>query len=232
MKLKEMVQLVRQRAKDKDKIAPLWVDAVIIQALNEAQVQACRRARLIKDSTTDEVTLLPLDANTVVYPIDPRVIFIRRVKLNSRPQPLGIKRTRDMDREIPGWEAHIGYLSTWIHDYDSTGIRFYRQVDPTNTLIDPATGANDFVRLTVVREPMEPMSEPDDVPEIAPRFHFKLHHHALELLYSDQDAETYDPKMVEFHAGRFAEEFGAPSSAIEEHWIEENFDYEQDFGVE
>lgn len=230
MKLKELFTYVREDANDK-KVPYSWSDDRLKILANEAEVEACRRARLIKDSTTDEVSLLTLDANTTLYEVDPRVIFIRRAKLNSRTRPLQMTRTRDLDRDTPGWEANIGYLSHWVPDYDSAGLRFYRNVDPANTLIDPATGVSDFVRLTVVRQPLEEMAGPDDTPEILPRYHVKLTHWMLYRMFSKQDAEIYDADIAAKHLASFEAEFGPPSSAREEHWIDENFDYELDSGV-
>lgn len=224
MTLLQLRTYVREQADDT--IAPfLWSDATLNILLNEAQVEACRRARLIKDSTTDAVTLLTLLAGTSLYTVDPRVIFIRRMKLSTLANPLGFKRTRDMDEQVPGWEAHTGSVSQWITDYNSGKVRFYRNPDAT------AVGSGLTARMTVVRGPLVDMSADGDIPEIAPRFHVKLHHWALYRMFSKQDSEVYDAKIAADNKEQFTAEFGPPSSAIEENWIDENFDYAEDSGI-
>jgi hypothetical protein len=221
MDLKAMRALVRQRVKDV-KSPYLWSDGVITTLLNEAQQQACRRARLLKDST-GELCRIDLTLNQPLYDVDPRVIFVRRVIMASQSRPLRMRRVRDMDREVPGWESHTGTPAAWVPDYTTGKLRLYRAPD--------ASAFPDYATLTVVRGPLEEMEDPQDEPEIAPRFHFKLHHHACAIMLGDVDAETYDPEAAARHAAEFTAEFGPPSSAIEETWLEENFDYEEDEGV-
>lgn len=223
MDLKSMRELVRQRVKDKDRAHPLWSDGVIGTMLNQAQWEACRRGRLIKDSTSDELCRIDLELNQPLYDIDPRIIFVRRLIMSTQSRPLRPRRVRDMDREVPGWESHMGTPAAWIPDYTTGKLRLYRAPDDS--------AIPDYATLTVVRGPLEEMTDPGDEPEIHPRFHFKLHHHACAIILSDQDAETYDPEAAARHAAEFTAEFGPPSSATEETWLEENFDYEDDEGV-
>lgn len=224
MKLKELIKVVRQRAKDVDNVKPLWQDPDIVTLLNDGQWEACRRSRLLKDSTTPEVCRIDISANLVTYPVDPRVMFIRRVKLNSRARPLDFKRVRDMDEEFPGWEAHTGQITHWVPDYSTEQLRLYRLCDATTTLPD-------FAMLTVVRGPLNDMVNSEDVPEINPRFHYNLHHWALYRMFSDQDAETYDANAAAKALDAFEAEFGPPSTAREEVWLEENIDFAEDTGV-
>lgn len=222
MDLKEMRDLVRQRVKDV-KTPYLWSDDVITSLLNEAEQQACRRARLITDTTTDAVCRLDLALNVGLYDIDPRVIFLRRVIMASQVRPLRMRRVRDMDHHVPGWESHTGTPAAWVPGYTTGKLRLYR--------IPDASAIPDYATLTVVRGPLEDMVEPGDAPEIHPRFHFKLHHHVCSIILGDVDAETYDPEAAARHAAEFTAEFGPVSSAAEETWLEENFDYEDDEGV-
>jgi hypothetical protein len=222
-----LVQLrtyIREQADDS--ITPQkWSDATLNILINEAQMEACRRARLLKDTTTDAITLVTLSLNQALYTLDPRIIYIRRVQLANRSQPLAFKRTRDMDEELPGWETHTGSVSAYLTDYNTGKLCLYRKPD-ANAMAQTPTA-----RLTVVRGPLVDMAADGDVPEIAPRFHPKLHHYVLGRIYSKQDSETYDPKSAAAEFALFDAEFGPPPSAAEENWLQENIDYASDSGV-
>lgn len=223
MTLTQLLAYTREQADDVP--APqLWLDATLTTLLNEAQLEACRRARLIKDTSTTAICRIDLVLNTVLYTLDPRIIFVRRVKLNSRSLPLALKRVRDMDAELPGWEAHVGAPLAWIPDHTTGKLLLYRKPDSSFPLPD-------FLTLTVVRAPLVDLVAGGDIPEIAPRFHVKLHHWVLYRIFSKQDAETYDPKIAKDNLDAFEAEFGKPSSANEEIWLEENTDFANDDGV-
>lgn len=223
MKLEELLSLTRDTADDAVKNKYLWSDDFIKRALNDAEMEACRRARLIVDTTTDEICRIDLALNQSLYDIDERIIFIRRIKLNSRSKPLGFMRWRDMDAGAPGWEAHTGSLSLWIPDYTTGKLKTYR--------VPIAAQIPDYLTLTVVRGPLEPMVEPGDSPEIKPRYHYNLHHWALFRMYSQQDTEQADPKRAADNLALFEAEFGPPSPAVQEQWIDANYHYGEEMGV-
>ncbi len=223
MKLSELKMLVREAADDTVAVKYLWSDAFVVSVLNEAEVQACRRARLIIDSSSPEVCRIALAAGHSTYSVDPRVIFIRRVKLSTADAPLGFARVRDIDNCNPGWETETGDVVGWISDYTTGLLKLYRR--PTAAQL-PAT-----ITLTVVREPLDPMKDNDDEPEIKPRHQYALQHWALFRMFSRRDTETFDPKRAADHLALFEREFGPESGAIEEQWIDANYDYGADQGV-
>lgn len=222
MKLRELRLIVREAADDTVKPF-LWSDAFIAQTLNEGEVQACRRARLLVDSSTTEVCRITLTADKELYDIDPRVIFIRRVKLSTTGVPIGFARVRDMDEAMNDWESETGTVVGWVPDFTSGKLRLYRT--PTSAEV-PAT-----LTLTVVREPLEPMTDDDHQPEIRPRHQHALQHWALFRMFSKRDLETYDPQRAADHLALFEAEFGPASTAVDEQWIDQNYNYSQDIGV-
>jgi hypothetical protein len=222
MNLKALRALTREMANDT--VAPfLWSTDFIDQALNDAQWQACRRSRLIIDSTTPKVCRITLGANQPLYRVDPSVIFIRRVKLSTRSDPLGFARMRDMDCVVPDWESETGEVVGWIADHTTGKLRLYRT--PTAAEL-PAIAS-----LTVVRGPLAAMCKEDDFPEIHERHHYNLHHWALFRMYSKTDSQTYDPKRAADNMALFEADFGKASPAIEESWIDANFNYGEELGV-
>jgi hypothetical protein len=219
--LKELRALVRRVAADW-KEPYLWPNEFVDMAINDAELEACRRARLIIDSSTAKICRIALAAQQPLYAIDNRVIFIRRVKRASDGLVLGVGRVRDLDGYAQGWEDETGEVVGWIPDHTTGKIRTYRT--PTT---DDLTDLN----LTVVRGPLRPMKDADHCPEIHPRYHYNLHHWALHRLFSVQDTEGHDPVKAERAANAFGAEFGPPSPAIEEQWIDRNFDYNAEQGV-
>lgn len=222
MDLKELLELTREMASDVAE-PQLWSDKFIINALNDAEMEACRRSRLIVDSSTEKCCRIDLAAATSLYKVHDSVIFIRRVELSTKTDPLGFARFRDLDMSCPGWRTETGEVDAWVTDFETGKLRFFRT--PTADQL-PA-----HAMLTVVRGPLKRMSNKNDRPEIKPRFHYNLHHWALFRMYSKNDSQTLDPEAAAKHAGIFASEFGPPSSAIEEDWIDKNFDYSEEIGL-
>ena len=116
MNLGALIALFRQEADDQA-VPYLWSDAEATDYANDAQNEACRRARLIVDSTTAAVCQIAVAANNPVLTLDPRVLFVRRAKLASRSIPLVRRHLADMDLEAPGWEAINGSVDSYIPDW-------------------------------------------------------------------------------------------------------------------
>lgn len=213
MKLRELIEIFRHELDDAAEPF-LWTEEELIEYANDAENEACRRARLIIDSTTAAICAITVIANTAKYALDNRVIFVRRVKLASRSLPLQRASFRDLDEETPGWDAHTGTVMAFITDLDSGKVRLYRT--PT---------AADTLNLTVVRLPLVEMTNVDDTPEIDSRYHRNLRHWLRYRAYSKQDAETKDDKKAAEALALFEQEFGKASTAIDEEWIERQQGY-------
>lgn len=121
---------------------PLWSTSVRLRFLREAQIEACRRARLLRDQDKDEVSLISLVAQTGSYDVDPRVIFIRRVKWSGADRPLVRVHPKWLDECFPGWEGH-----------DAGVPQFWALID-RRLVLYPAPEDVGTVRLDVVREPL------------------------------------------------------------------------------
>lgn len=84
---------------------PLWSDLYLTVLLQEAQEEAARRARLLEDYETPAVCEIEVVADTSVYTVDPRVLLVRRVKLDTIDKPLGKIDRRDLDQHSTGWDG-------------------------------------------------------------------------------------------------------------------------------
>ena len=214
MNFEDIKAEARRLADDNDSQKYLWSDAEWLAWANEAQDEACRRARLIVDSTTAACCQITLANATATYDIDDRVLFIRRAKLTGRAPVLGRVSYRDLDREIPGWESETGEPRGYIPDMDDRKFRPY-----------PIPNASGTVTLTVIRLPLYCMETIQDEPEIRPHLHRKLIPWMLYRAYSKQDAETRDEKKAAMWLAEFEAEFGKRSTAIDEMWLEREHDF-------
>lgn len=219
MNLKALIAAARARSDDVDDQKPLWSDAEWTSFANRAQREACRRARLIVDSSTDEVTLLAIGAGEPTKEKHASILFIRRVKLVGG-QVLRPVSFQTLDCQDSNWEEASGTPRGYVPDFDSKLFRLY-----------PTPDADVEVRLTVVRLPLADMVKGEDEPEIAAHLHDALIDGMLDEAYSKQDSQTFDPRRAEGHAARFAAEFGARSTAVDEAWIEREHGYLPDEGV-
>lgn len=211
----------------------LWSRAEWIEYANDAQNEACRRARLLVDSSTAAVCSITLVDATATYDLHDSIIFIRRARLLeiADGDALAVLKRRhmvDMDRELgPGWQEHEGQPVAYVLGMDDHVLRPY----PT-----PDTDLWK-VALTVVRMPLVPtahetypMEEGEDTPEIRSRWHIGLVNWMLARAYRKQDSETYNPKLAEAFEADFEREFGKKSSALDETWLAREQDYTEDEG--
>jgi hypothetical protein len=190
----------------------LYSQAEVYDYANDAQNEACRRARLIVDSTTAAICSYTVGAGASLITLDQRVIFIRRARLSSRTVPLVRMFLADMEEQIPNWETSLaGIPDRYIPDYQVGSIKLYR----------PSL-ASDTLNLTVVRLPLTDMAATTDTPEIHPSYHRNLRFWMLYRAFSKHDAERYDMKKADANLKLFEAEFGYRSSAYDEAWLREH----------
>lgn len=197
MNLGELVQAFRSRSDDVAE-PTLWTDAEVVSYVNEAQREACIRARLIEDYDTPEVTRLALRAGKGLYDIHCSILRVRRVYLQ------GAKRT--LEPSSVEYQDDTGYAD-WM---TRTGTpRWFIFSGTTSQLrVVDAPSIADTAILRVHRLPLNPMKQPTDRPEIHDKYHFRLLDWALRLAYLKQDADTYDEQKAEKYEVAFAASFG------------------------
>jgi len=211
--LKELLDYSRRQLDD-TKSPYLWVKADLVLWLNEAQREAARRARLLVDSRTAEICELSVIANEAYIALDPRILFVRRARLDSQSAPLDKYDVRDLDDCRPGWEDETGDVWGYVQNEDSRYLR----------LVGTPT-ASDTLKLTVSRLPLEDMTADGDEPEIAPHYHLNLHHWVLWRAYGVDDADLRDDEKAARNLALFEAEFGKRGTAIDEQWTREHHGY-------
>ena len=76
--------LAETRLRLDDEVQPYrHADDVLTGWLNEAQREAAERARLIVDSSTPEITRIALLEGVASYPLDQRILFVQRARLDA-----------------------------------------------------------------------------------------------------------------------------------------------------
>ena len=177
----------------------LWSDAELNSYYNESVNEAASRAQLLYDQTTEEICNIPVLADVATYPLDPCIIELASVKLDSRIASGTGKldhATRDeLDEHRPGWEVQSGQVTHYLDD--TTSIQLWRI---------PAQA--DLLRLAVYRLPLSPMVDDRDEPEIQDRWHDGLDYWAFHLAFQRQNAETYNPKLAMDYEMEFERRFG------------------------
>jgi hypothetical protein len=208
MTLRELIDLFRMEVDDTQEPL-LWSDAEAMDFANDAQQEACRRARLLVDSTTTAIcAVTALASGAGLVALDARVIFVRRIRA-ANSLPLKRMNMQDMEAANPYWQDSAADTpQAFIPDYTTGSLMLW-----------PKPAVNTDYTLTVIRAPLADMDSDDDVPEIAARWHRSLRHWMVFRAYSKQDSEAADPKKAAAALALFEQEFGAKSSAIDETWI-------------
>ena len=207
MKARELINLFRNEVDDT--VEPYrWSDPEAIEYLNDASNEAARRARLLLDSTTEEITRIAVTAETHTYDLDPRVIFVRKARF-AGSMPLRRMNMQDMESHDPMWEdASSSEPTVFVPDFGTGQIRLWPTPDFDDTLV-----------MTVVRLPLADINDLEDDIEINARYQRSLRFWMAYRAYMKPDSETHDAAAATKMLALFEQEFGGKSSAIDEEWI-------------
>ncbi|MES2488545.1 MAG: hypothetical protein V4607_02050 [Pseudomonadota bacterium] len=201
MKLKDIIGGLRVILDDVAK-PYLWQDDKLTAYLNEAQVEACIRARLIpdKDSIITKVTVA---ANENEVELDPLITHVQRVYglISGERRSLSRTSIETLDAEYDGrWPSCKGQPRFFYDEIDYLGVH------PTPTV-------NTSLMLAVYRLPLEPMDAADDEPEIPERFQIHLIEWAAHLCFMRRDSDSQDKPRANDHEARFTAIFGERPTA-------------------
>ena len=219
MNLGELKAIVRRRLDDTKKKYE-WSDDDVVLYLNKAEQEACRRARLITDSSTEEICRMSVVSGESLFEFDPRILYIRRLKLSTETVTLQKWRREDLDATEPGWEDTTGDITRWCPNYETGKIRW---------IYTPTAAAT--VNATVIRLPLQDMAADEDVPEIKPHLHLSLVHGALFYLYQNAEIDQRDDTRMAENGDLFTSEFGPPVTGHHELFMHERYGYDEFEGL-
>lgn len=190
-------------------VPAFWPDEQVTGFLNEAEREACERARLLYDKTTLEATRIPLVTGQREYLLHPSVFDVEAIGLmrpgGDRSWPL----CRSTDADMRWSIQHRPNLSGWGKYFFVYGDGAGRRL-----VIDRLPGEpGGELQLEVYRYPLQELVDPDDEPEIPPRHHSALVHWALHLAYQTRDMEGASINRAAFHEAEFIKHFGMRDDA-------------------
>lgn len=182
------------RSKSGDTASPtLWSDDQWTVALNEAQTEACIRAKLIED---DSIISYAVALDPYVK-IPARAFSVRSVLVGGVAIAL-LARGDFEDRRSRDWTSDTGSPTECYRIGDK--LRLY-----------PTPIANADVTMVAFCAPKSEMLLDDAdtaEPEIPSRLHIKLVDWALALFFGEPDVDHFNAGLSAVHDGRFTEVFG------------------------
>lgn len=196
MTFAELDRLVRQETTDTG--GDLFIqDWQMFDYANEAECEACRRSRILTDSTTTAICQIPVVAGTAVYDVDARIIFVKRAIIAGATNPLRKISATTLDEEQPGWHTKSGTSEYLVAGLHSRKLQLHKI--PT---------ANGTLHLTVIRRPLAAMTTGTSTPEIPEQHHRALVHWIKHRIWNNQDSELFDKNRADVHLAEFEKYFG------------------------
>lgn len=206
MNLQEMIQLYRAQADD-GQPDPLCRDPILTIYANEAQEEACRRAQLLRDSTSPmcKVAFAAGDESVLLD-----LLVVRVLRAFVAGQAVEVLNVEEMDCAMPGWQ---------FQERQDVPQRLIAGMTTGQLYLWPRPAADGEIRLTVQRLPLYAMRANTDEPEIRPELHKALVDWMLYRVYSTQDNELYNDAKAVLALARFEAEFGRKASGRNEEWV-------------
>ena len=213
MTLEELIVLYRAQSMDQIKSVGAGDDDVFCKDdlltiyANEAQIEACRRGELLRDSSSPMCTIA-IAADSETATLDPRIVRIIRARVDG--QDVAVVSGEVMDGIFPAWQD------------DTSRSR------PTHLVSGMTTGALHLwprprdagvIRLTVQRLPIKPLRNDLDKPEIRMELHPGLVDWMLYRAYSREDTDMHNDTKAAVALARFEAEFGRKTSGRNEQWM-------------
>jgi len=189
-----------------------WDDEELDEYLDEAELEASRRAHFLVDSSST-VSRASVSAGEPEVRYDSRMLFVRRARLASSSVLLKIWPTRRLDDEVQGWENALPSTPmVLVPDWETGAFRLY-----------PPPAADDELLMTVVREPIGGDASDDDELETPARYQRGLLQWMRFRAYSKPDSDRRDPDGAAQALALFEGEFGEKTRAVDEHWSREQY---------
>lgn len=210
MDVSDMIAAYRDESHDIAK-PPFMSDDRLLALANEGQIEACRRAGLLRTSTAD-VCSASITAGDPMVQLDAKILDVVRARASTGPYPLAVALTLDLDNQVPDWEASSGEPTDYVPDYESGWLRLY-----------PVPVKDGELRMTVTRLPRLLESD-SDTPEIRTEHHPALVQWMLHRAFGTQDSDLFDPNRSGIALAAFEREFGKKKSARNEAWQRERND--------
>lgn len=208
-------ELVRRFRHDVDDTGEpyMWSHDWVIDALDDAVVEAAVRKRLLYAAGDPVLCRITLTPGTSVYPLHPALYELVDVRLKGacRPDPLrimSVEALTDIDSE---WRDRTGQ-PRWLIQDDTT-LRFV-----------PTPDTAGIVELEGYRLPLEKLDDDGSVPEIHSAHHRMLLEWVKYMAYSIPDTDKIDLERAGVAERNFTQYFGIrPDAGLRRKTREDEF---------
>ena len=197
MTLEDLIRRFRVHANDVTE-PHLFADQDVIDWLNDAEEQACIRARLIREDELEAVCSIALTPGTHTYALNPLVYEIISLWIkpaSGRKRPVTLRSREWLDHHLPEWRESTRPAEIAIQD-------------DTTVRIVGAVEAGDTLELECYRLPRRPMAHDTDKPEIHTMHHAHLVQWALHRAFGVPDADGFDANRSDRAEAEFTKYFG------------------------
>ena len=203
MTLEDLIRRFRVLSLD-NATPPFWADEDITDWLNEAQNEACIRARLIREDENPAVCQIALTPGQHTYPLHASVYELINLRIKGSgaesSRSMAIKSREWLDANVRDWRD-MDRPSQWLIQ------------DDTTLRVVGAIQAGDVLHLECYRLPLKQLANDMDKPEIHAAHHVHLIQWALHKAFSVPDADAFDPTRAKMAEDAFTRYFGiAPDS--------------------
>lgn len=196
-----LADLIRRfRALAGDKTAPyFWKDDDITDWLNDAQVQACVRGRLLLEDADPAMCVIDIEPDQHTYPLHAKLYELVRLDYKatgeSHSTPVKVVSRGWLDENQPRWRE----------EYRTT--RFAIQGETSIRLVSTPAKAG-VLTIEAYRLPRKTLTAPGDKPEIHEASHEHLINWSLHKAFSIPDSEAFDPQRARLAEDAFTAYFG------------------------
>ena len=198
MTLADLIRRFRTLAGD-TKAPQFWKDADITDWLNDAQVQACVRGRLLLEDANPAMCVIDIEADRHTYPLHEKLYELVRLDYKATGEscstPIKVVSREWLDDKQPHWRE--------IH----RPTRYAIQGETSIRLVSTPLTAG-VLTIEAYRLPVKAMSAPGHEPEIHEASHEHLIQWALHKAFSVPDSEAFDPQRSGLAERAFTAYFG------------------------
>jgi hypothetical protein len=180
----QLVTKFRQEMDDEN-VPYLWSDAEIIDYLDQAQKEFCRKTMILKDVVTT-----PVSANGSTVDIEYAIVDVRRAQLGNESRPLSIINFSELDTNMSATDYGGVTLSDWTTDTGTPRILVPDHSYLKGRLV-PIPTAADTLTMWVARL-SDDISAGGNFEIEDPSHQRAFLLYARGLAYLKKDSETYD----------------------------------------
>ena len=198
MTLADLIRRFRTLAGD-TKAPQFWKDADITDWLNDAQVQACVRGRLLLEDANPAMCVIDIEADRHTYPLHRKLYELVRLDYKAAGEscstPIKMVSREWLDDKQPQWRD--------VH----RATRYAIQGETSIRLVSTPLTAG-VLTIEAYRLPRKAMLSEYDTPEIHQASHEHLIQWALHKAFSVPDSEAFDPQRSGLAERAFTAYFG------------------------